>query len=65
MYYDAIYGLIGQNVTVFLYKENKDTALRGRLIEVGQDYLVITGKYENEKNYIPLNSVMNVMTLAN
>jgi hypothetical protein len=64
MYCDALDNLIGKTVTVFLYKETKDTALKGTLLDVGQDYIVISGRYEGERNLIPMRAVTNVMVPA-
>jgi hypothetical protein len=64
MYCDVLDDLIGKNVTVFLYKETKDTALKGTLLDVGEDYIVISGRFKGELNLIPIKAVTNVMVPA-
>ncbi len=63
MYCDLIDGLVGKNVTVFL-STAKDTALNGVLLDVGQDYIVVSGRFEGDKNHIPLHAVVNIAAVT-
>ena len=63
MYCDLIDGLVGKSVTVFI-STTKDVALNGVLLEVGQDFIVMTGRSEREKNHIPLHAVVNIVAVT-
>lgn len=64
MYCDALSNIIGNNVTVFLSKGTRETGLNGVLLEVGQDYIVLSGRFEGDKNFIPLSAVVNVAAVT-
>jgi hypothetical protein len=64
MYCDAIDSLVGKNITAFLSKGDFKTGLNGVLLQVSKDYIILAGKNEGEKNYIPMASILSIIAVT-